>query len=242
VIVILCHPGDEPAVWLSEALRDGGAEDVELVAVEQLVYSRRIVHRLGVREIGSVDLADGRVLRPEAIRGLVNRTQYLPTDHFARADPGDRDYATAELSAFLLAWLNSIAGRVLNPPLPLALGGGAFAPARVVHDAAMAGLPTRMWRDSTPHTADLAEPPPSATHAALVLDGEVFGSRLPEDIREACRRMASFAGVPLLQILLNQSSSDGGWRFVGASGHADFRLGGGALAAAVQRAFHGRAS
>ena len=111
-----------------------GVGGVELVAVEQLVYSRRIVYRLTTHgDSGGIELADGRTLRPESITGLVNRVQYLPTQHFARAQPADRAYAEAELSAFLLAWINGIAGRVINPALPFALGGGAFPRPTVTH-------------------------------------------------------------------------------------------------------------
>ena len=120
-------------------------------SVEQLVFSRRIVYRLSdAGDSGSIELADGRTLRPETITGLVNRVQYLPTQHFARAQPTDRAYAEAELNAFLLAWINGVAGRVINPPLPFALGGGTFQAATVAHLASMAGLPTDAWRASTP--------------------------------------------------------------------------------------------
>src|SRR5262245_46526463 len=107
MIVILCHPGDVPALWLAGAMRGLGAGSVELVTVEELVYSRRIVYRLSdAGSSGSIGLADGRTLRPETIAGLVNRVRYLPTQHFARALPADRTYAEAELCAFLLAWIN----------------------------------------------------------------------------------------------------------------------------------------
>src|SRR4051812_12417673 len=116
MIVILCHPDDIAARWLDSTWRELGVPDVELVTVEQLVFSRAIVHRLSTSgDSGTVRLADGRVLRLETIAGLVNRVHRLPTDHFAAADAIDRDYATAELHAFVLAWLNGAAGRVLNP-------------------------------------------------------------------------------------------------------------------------------
>jgi hypothetical protein len=136
----------------------------------------------------------------------------------------------------MLAWLRSIRGRVINPPLPFALGGGTFAPARLIHAAAMAGLPTRPWRASTPDASGTIDTPPRTTHATLVVDGDVYGAPVPDDLREACLRMASLLGVPLLQILFHRSP-EVGWQFVDASGHADYRLGGSALAAALARAF-----
>ncbi len=60
--VILCHPGDAPAAWLAQALRARGVA-LEVVSVEALVYSRRIVFRQdGGGDRGSVTLHDGRVL------------------------------------------------------------------------------------------------------------------------------------------------------------------------------------
>src|SRR5436305_1548095 len=118
MIIILCHPGDGSALWLAESMREQNAA-VELVTVEALVYSRRIAYRLSdAGSSGSIVLADGRTLHPEMISGLVNRVSYVPTQHFAHALQADRAYAEAELAAFLLAWINGVAGRVINPPLP----------------------------------------------------------------------------------------------------------------------------
>jgi hypothetical protein len=234
--VILCHAGDAAALWLHEAWRRLGVDDVELVAVEQLVFSRRIVHRLdGTGDTGEIELADSRVLRAEAITGLVNRVQYLPTHHFATADPMDRAYATEELGAFMLAWLDGVAGRVINPPLPGALGGGAFPDVVVAHSAAAAGLPTLPWRRTDVATDGEHQASTSPTHASIVLDGRLFGPPIPEHIEAGCHRLAALLGAPLLQVLLHQSS-DSEWRFVGVAGLADFRIGGEPLAAAMASA------
>jgi hypothetical protein len=236
VIVILCHPDDAAALWLHGTWRALGIAGIELVAVEQLVFSRSIVHRLADGgDTGAVRLADGRTLRPDAIAGLVNRVQYLPTQHFAAASPDDRAYATAELSAFMLAWLNSIAGRVLNPARPVALGGGTFARPTVLHLAAVAGLPTTTWRSSAHDLDDEGSSRLAPTHAATVFDGRLFGPLLPRPLQDGCRRLAALLGVPLLQVLLHQSRENG-WRLVDATGAADFRIGGRALAAAIAKA------
>ena len=239
MIVILCHPGDSAAVWLHGVLRTLGLDTVDLVTVEQVVYSRQIIHRLGAHgDTGAIHLADGRVLRPETITGLINRVQYLPTAHFAAADAAERAYATEELSAFMLAWLDSVAGRVINPPTPFALGGGAFQTATTIYLAAMAGLPTVAWRASTTESADDDTLPPPATHCAIAFDGRLFGTLLPRQLQEGCQRLAALLGVPLLQILLHHSP-ERGWQFVGANGAADFRLGGKPFAAAMAQALTG---
>jgi hypothetical protein len=235
MIVILCHPGDASASWLAGSMRELDAT-VELVTVEELVYSRRIVYRLDdAGSGGSVVLADGRTLRPESITGLVNRVAYVPAQHFARAVQTDRAYAEAELSALLLAWINGVAGRVINPPLPFALGGATFTRPAVMHFAAVAGLPTGGFRASADRHED-ASPPLPATHAALVFDGRTYGTLLPRALLEGCRRFAALTGASLMQIQFNQSA-ERGFRFVGASSAADFRLGGKPLARDLALAF-----
>jgi hypothetical protein len=236
MIVIACHPEDASAIWLHAALCSLCVEEIELVAVEQLVFSRRIVHRLdGAGDSGEIHLADGRVLRAELTTGLINRVQYLPTQHFATAEAEDRAYATEELRAFILAWLDGIAGRVINPSTPFALDGSAFQPAMVAHLAAMAGLRTMPWRAGTTQGWDDLIPGPEATHIAVVFDGRLFGPPLPRHKQEGCRRLAALLGVPLLQISFHQSFETG-WRFLAASGAVDFRIGGQPLATAVAEA------
>jgi hypothetical protein len=236
MIVILCHPGDAAALWLAGTVRELGAGGVELVTVEELVYSRRIVYRLSdAGSSGGIALADGRTLRPETIEGLVNRVRYLPTQHFARAASADRAYAEAELSAFLLAWINGVAGRVINPPQPFALGGGTFALPALMHFAATAGLPTKGFRASADeHDVVPQRLPP--THAAIVFDGRTYGALLPPPLQNGCRRLAVLAGASLLQVEFNRSSEHG-FRFVNASGAVDFRIGGRPLARDLALAF-----
>ena len=236
MVVILTHAQDAAALWLHAALSTLAIDDVELVAVEQLVYSRRIIHRLDrTGDRGAIHLADGRVMRAEAITGLINRVQYLPTQHFATAEASDRAYATQELSAFMLAWLDSIAGRVINPAVPFALDGGAFQPETVVHLAAAAGLPTTTWRVGTNGPESGATPTLPVSHTAIVLDGRLFGAPLASHLQDGCRQLAALLGVPLLQVLLHRSDQNE-WRFVGASGATDFRIGGRPFAAAIARA------
>ena len=236
MIVILCHPGDAAALWLAATMREFVGGGIELVTVEELVYSRRIVHRQNdYGDSGSIALADGRTLRAETIAGLVNRVSYLPTQHFARALAEDRAYAEAELHAFLLAWINGVAGRVINPPLPAALGGGTFPLPTLVHLAAMAGLPTEAWRASAAPGAD-SQPPLPTTHAAVVFDRRIFGMLLPRALQEGCRRLAALTGTSLLQIEFIQTDGRG-FRFKSATGAVDFRIGGKSLARDLALAF-----
>jgi hypothetical protein len=241
MIVILCHADDAAALWLCAALRRLGRDDVEAVSVEALVYSRRIVHRLDdAGDTGEIEMADGRVLRCEAIDGIVNRVRFLPLAHIERAAAADRTYATEEIHAFLLAWLDGVAGRVINPPLPTVLDGGTFPTATVVHLAAMAGLPTRRWAYGSEEDPD-APAVPGATVPVIAFDNRIFGPVVPRALQDGCRRLAVLLGVPLLEVALSHSA-EGGWRFQGARGLADFRAGGAPLAAAISRTLTRRAA
>ena len=150
----------------------------------------------------------------------------------------------------MLAWLNAVAGRVMNPARPTALGGGTLHPTVLLHAAATAGIPTTAWSGSTDIAQVTATSSLSPTHSVTVLDGRVFGPLLPRHIQDACRRFAAMVGMPLLQVSLHRaeagrgrlpmSESQGGdWHFVDATGHVDFRRGGKPLAAALAKALAG---
>jgi hypothetical protein len=221
--VILCHPDDAAALWLHGALIALGLPKVELVAVEQLVYARRIVHRIdsaGDRSV--IDLFDGRKLDSATIAGLVNRIRFLPQQHLTRVAASDRSYAADELRAWLLAWLDSLPCPVINRARPQDLGGLWHHPATVAHQAAVAGLPF----------GEGSQDPEAQRSAIVVFEGKVFGPILPRAHQETACRLAALLGTSILQIDVEQGGRTG-WRSTGASGMADFRIGGRPLAAAV---------
>jgi hypothetical protein len=220
--VILCHPDDAAALWLHGALVALGLPTVELVAVEQLVYARRIVHRIdGAGDRSVIDLFDGRRL-DSTIEGLVNRIRFLPQQHLTRVAASDQSYAVDELRGWLLAWLDSLPCPVINQPRPQSLGGLWHHPATVAHLAAVSGLPC----------GDGSEDPEASRSAVVVFEGKVFGPILPRARQEAACRLAALLGASALQVDFEQGGKTG-WRFVGANGMADFRIGGRPLAAAV---------
>jgi hypothetical protein len=170
------------------------------------------------------------MLRPEAVQLLINRIRWLPTEHFAPAAPAERDYAESELSAFLLAWLNGIGGRILNPPHPYALGGTVPSALALHHYAALAGLPVaaRQWDEDS--AAEAAQD--TGTHRAVVFDGRVYGRGVPRALHAPLGRLAVLLGLPLLQAEFALGNART-WIFVGAHGHVDFSAGGEALARAL---------
>lgn len=229
--LILCHADDRAALWLHRALAAAGVADLQLVAVEQLAFSRRIVHRMdSASDTGEIRLADGRTIRPEAVAGLVNRVRFIPGDHLARAVERDRIYALDELHAFFLAWLDSIPGLVLNRARPEAIGGDHVPALLAAREAAAVGLPVAAHHGSS-REPDALESTGSDARA-IVLGHRVFGPILPRALQDGCRRLGVALGLGLMQVNFVRDP-DGGLRFSGASGAVDFPSGGQALVGAL---------
>lgn len=81
--------------------------------------------------------ADGAPLRVE---GVVNRLGVIAAADLPRVHPEDRQYAAAELTAFLLAWLDACPARVLNRPGAGSLNGPAWYPEQWAAAAVTVGL------------------------------------------------------------------------------------------------------
>ena len=134
-------------------------------------------------------------------------------------------------------WINGVAGRVINPPLPFALGGGTFPMPTLMHLAAMAGLPTGR---GAPAPGDDGETPMSTdARGASSSTAGCSGRSCRDTCRTAAAGSPRCSGAPLLQVDLHHSS-ERGWQFVDASGAADFRIGGRPLATALARGVRAR--
>src|SRR6476661_3355601 len=103
MIVVLCDSEDATALWLVARLRAGG-ELCALVTSDILSFARRRSQRIGRDGVhGVVELGDGTVIDEPAL--IVNRMLTPPVAAWRSAKPADRDYATAELIAFMMSWL-----------------------------------------------------------------------------------------------------------------------------------------
>ncbi len=226
--LVLANAYDEPARWAAAGLAQRGPVAVELVTDDVLACSRRWEHRVGAAGADlRITLADGRELARGEISGVLNRLMGVPQGPF-RASP-DLDYALQELNAFYMSWLQALPGAVLNPPSAQGLGGAWRHASEWVALALRAGLPVAPYRQSSrdgdaPCYPSLV-PPGTPVSTAIVLDGALSGTPLPEPLAAACVRLAGLAGVPLLGIDFTVSR-EAGWIFAGASACPDLRLGG----------------
>lgn len=238
--LVLCHPGDQAALWAYHLLKRRGLMPIELVSADALAYSGRIVHRLGTEGVdGALTLQDGREIALPSIRGALNRISAIPARHLERASPSDHAYAVEECRALWLSFLHALPGRVLNRPTARGLMGCAPCGAEWAALAARAGLPVEAFVQTS-----WADPGPASGHGfptghdlrqVIVVAGALCGSSIPEALADACRRLAALAGSELLGITLGRGAA-GAWLFLAATPLPDLRQGGASLIAALHTA------
>jgi hypothetical protein len=193
MLLILAHAHDLSARglaarWGSEAL---------LITVGDLHRTR---WRLDVGRDGRVGAQLATATgAPVPVTGVVNRLGVITGADLPRVRPQDRQYAGAELTAFLLAWLDACPAPVLNPPNPRSLNGPAWYPEQWADAAASVGLRVdAVHRRLGLTAAPLAAVPAwdEAIHAHVV--GDVWvGAVHPALGRRLCA-LGRLAGTPLL--------------------------------------------
>lgn len=212
---VLCAPGDTAALWAADGLRRRGLAPVEVVPLATLASALRWEHRIDADGVlTSVRLADGRRLESAAVRGVLNRVAWTPTDLVDRAAPADRDYAVQEVHAFFLSWLHALP-RVLNPPTPRGLAGAWRSAAEWHVLAAAAGLrnaPVRVGTGAAAPDGTAAEP----ARTVCVAAGRVCGPRLPPEVEKGCAALSRLADTPLLGIDF-VAAEPGEWTFAAAT-------------------------
>lgn len=230
--LVLYASNDVSALWAYQGIKARGLAPLELVSAEMLAYGLRWVHQLGADGVNiEITLADNRVIRKDAIRGVLNRLLSVPYEHFLLVDPADRNYATQELAAFYMSWLYTLPQPVINRPTPQGLAGQWRHVSEWVWLASKAGLSTPDYRQSSnDHVEEMfversLVPIGTPVNTVIVIAGHVFGAPAPAEIHEGCRRLAELSGTALLGVEFAPGSA-GPWTFAGATPYPDLRLGG----------------
>jgi hypothetical protein len=140
-----------------------------------------------------------RVVPADEVEAVVVRLGYVPEHELEGVCPEDRAYAAAEMTAFLLAWLDDRACPVVNRPTPGCLNGPAWRPEQWAMAAGRAGMLVvpvhrRVPADGTPEA-----PAGSDEVVAIVVGDRCLGGVHPRQVRHA-RRLAADAGVDLLAV------------------------------------------
>jgi hypothetical protein len=154
----------------------------------------------------------GRGVRNEEIDGVVTRIPRVGSEDLEHIVLSDRQYVAAEMTAFLLAWLSSLACPVLNRPTPSNLGGPLWRAEEWAHLASRLGIPVLPVRRKTTDGAPLLE---VESVCAVTVVGEACLGNAAEPLIKNARKLAKAAGTDLLSVGFTGSEADSA--FVSAS-------------------------
>lgn len=205
--MILATRQDEAAAWLADRWHSHGAVVVSAADLSTSGWSLDLCSSARSRAcIG------GRTVRTEDIDGVLTRIPCVHGDDLKHIVPADRQYVASEMTAFLLAWLSSLACPVLNRPTPDSLGGPGWRQEGWVHLASRLGIPVDAVRRSTANRKNDAEE--QSTCEVIVVGDQCFGEAASLLIENA-RRLAKAAGTHLLCARFSGAAADSA--FVSAS-------------------------
>jgi hypothetical protein len=174
-------------------------------------------HQVGAPGRSAAGLG-GRVVPAEEVEAVVVRLAAVPEHELDGVRPEDRGYVAAEMTAFLLAWLDGLNCPVVNRPTPGCLNGPPRRPEQWTVAASRVGLPVVPIRRRTPAEGPVDEPAAPDEVVATVVGDRCLGGIHPRRAAQA-RRLAAQAGVDLLGVRF----TDPGPRatFLGASAWPD---------------------
>ncbi|WP_103351561.1 hypothetical protein [Amycolatopsis sp. CA-128772] len=237
MLLVLCSLDDTDGQWFARRATRAGRACVA-VTTERLSFARRHDHRVGpagdVRT--TIELADGAVLDGEALTGVLNRIRVPPALAWHRAEPAERDYASAELFAYTLSWLAGLRCPVRNTPTPQCLAGPAPDPVQAWAAAHAAGLrcaPIRLgtgtpWPpgDAALAGARAAVAGPVRPRQVRCLDQEVLDRDVPAATAAGVRRLTKLLGAETALLGIDFLVGDADWWFAGLTAVPALRPGG----------------
>ena len=145
-------------------------------------------------------VVSGRVLPEDAVRGVLVRLPVVTEDEIPRISQEDRAYVAAEMTAFLVAWLSSLACPVLNRPCPTNLLGPNLRNEQWVQMAARLGFMVEAVRRQ--HQLGGSDPvaaSPVGMTTVFVVGERSLGAASARQASTALR-LARAAGVELLRV------------------------------------------
>lgn len=165
-------------------------------------------HSVGRGGDGATAAAGGRVLAADELDGVVVRIAAVPVGELGHVRAEDRGYAAAEMTAFLLAWLDACPCPVVNRPTPGCLNGPPWRKAQWAHAAAAVGLPVAAaGRDGAGEEGAPTGRDGAGEVIATVVGERCLGGAHPRRTDQA-RRLAARAGVDLLAVRFGGAGPD----------------------------------
>jgi hypothetical protein len=170
-----------------------------------------------------VAIIGGRRVRAGDIAGVLVRLPYVYEHELLRITPADRDYVAAEMTAFLLSWLSTLACPVLNRPTPTCLGGPYWRPEQWTYAAARAGIPVTFTRRQVcpgvspgGMTSEMVLSEPASGNLCVTVVGDQCVGNADGTLQRYAMCLAEAAGLGLLTVCFSEDSP-GGLRFADAN-------------------------
>ena len=189
----------EVAAHISTRLGPGSVLVVGTFELAAGIWAHRID---GGRASTTVMLPDGNAIHSGGMGAVLNLAQSLPAAGFVAASEKDHDFATAEMQALFISFLQSFGCTVINGvdgQFPL----GMWSPRRWATLAHRCGIPTQPNSVATgTRLLPRSEPVPVGRMPLTVNVVVVVGERVIGDVSlgraEQCRNLARLASCDLL--------------------------------------------
>jgi hypothetical protein len=141
------------------------------------------------------------------IDAVVTRLSGVSPGELPHVRSEDRSYAAEEMTAFLVAWLDTCPGRVVNRPCPGCLNGPPWRPAQWLRAAASLGLRVRslQWAVGPPGRCEKPGPPGPEGCAVTVVCDRWFGEGHPVLGAQAVE-LARAAGTDMLEVVFDSGA------------------------------------
>jgi hypothetical protein len=240
--LVLCSAADASALWVYERLRARRRAPVVLLFVEALAHgATRWEQRIAAgRATTAVSTGDGRQFRGDAVGAVLNRMTMPPLLVLDAADPGDREYARSELSAFAASWLRTLSANVVNAPDPHGLCGRWRSELEWRGLGARAGLtcePLRLASEGPDRPQPWGVADAAGTTTVLCVDGRLLHPGVPPALHQAGARLSGLARTRVLGLrFAGEDPGRAGWRFLDATPYPDLSSAGEDGVAALEAA------
>jgi len=227
---------DADALWFAQRAGTSGVA-CRVLTTEALSFARRRSHR--VTDQGcttTIEVVAGDIIRDSEIGGVLNRALDPPDRAWQRAAPAERDYASAELQAFMLSWLAGLPCPVRNRPTPDCLAGPYPHPFVASAAAVQAGLPCPPMTVTTSSVgndcldghlmaARLTAGPAARPINVPCLDGVPAMAGIPDAVTDAIGSFLELIGANEAAVGIDFLVAENVWWFAGMTPIASLRTG-----------------
>lgn len=164
-------------------------------------------HHLGNTK-NSTAVVGGKVIEVAQITGVLTRLPVVFPEELFHIVPKDRSYVAAEMTAFLVSWLNTLKCPMLNRPTPTCLLGPNWRSPQWIYAAAQVGMSIRPLHQ---HIAlgkeNLPEVIPENSATVTVIGKRCIGE-VDAILANQARCLADAAGVELLTVQFSQADAE----------------------------------